>query len=173
MMKMKVIYFQKKIQVITKMSAFTFEEIPLAKELNTQIDAFQQQKIEEQEMRMNDDQRNKIFAIQYNKIVKEAVCKGIQYMKKEGVYNTHIYLPRDSYLGEDGPLFSEVHENKIKWNPKYFTLPFPNKIFSPLFENLFKDIQIELSKKGYYLLKQGDFITLSSRNSNKYLFPDI
>ena len=166
-MKMKVIYFQKKIQVITKMSAFTFEEIPLAKELNAQIDAFQQQKIEEQEMRMNDDQRNKIFAIQYNKIVKEAVCKGIQYMKKEGIYNTYIYLPMDSYLGEDGPLFSEVHENKIKWNPKYFT--FLDKIFSPLFENLFKDFQIELSKKGYYLVEQGIFITLSSRKPKKIL----
>jgi hypothetical protein len=77
----------------------------------------------------------------------------------------------DSYLGEDCPLFSEVHENKIKCNPKYFT--FLDRIFSPLFKNLFKDIQIELSKKGYYLVEQGTFFTLSSRKPKKILFPTI
>ena len=121
-----------------KRSTFTFENIPSAMDLKEQINAFEQQKIEEQE------NKYKMYADQYKKIIKKAACACINDMLNKCKKSAILRLSMDNNLCKDGLTFRQVHHN-INYDTD---MP-----YTPLFENLFKDIQIELFKKGYYLLQ--------------------
>ena len=123
------------------MSTITFENILSAMELKEQINAIKQQKIEEQE------KKYKMYADEYKKIVKNAVCACINDMLNECKFSAILRLSMDNNLCKDGLTFREVHYNINSDTDMPYT---------PLFENLFKDIQIELFKKGYYLLQDYD-----------------
>ena len=123
------------------MSALTFENIPSAMELKEQINAIEQQKIEKKR------KEYEMYADQYKKIVKKAVCDGISNMLFECTFSTIIELPMNSIFCKNSLTFIQAHYNMI---------PSMYGCLSYLFENLFKDIQIELFKKGYYLLQYHD-----------------
>ena len=145
------------------MSALTFENIPSAMELKEKINTLKQQKIEEQQRIEEREKKYKMYANQYKKIVKKAVCDGINNMLLEHTFSTIIELPMDSFFCEDSVTFSEIHYNMIFSIYGYF---------SYLSGNLFEDIQIELFKKGYYLLQNHDdydyYFTLSIGKPDGY-----
>ena len=79
--------------------------------------------------------------------VKKAVYDGINYMLNGRLFSITIKLTMNSNLYKNSLTFRQVHYN-INSDT--------NMPYSPLFENLFKDIQIELFKKGYYLIQNYD-----------------
>ena len=140
------------------MSAFDLKTIPSATELRKEIMQLKQKKIEEEaEKQREKEEAFKKMAGAYKKSMNDGILKALKKMRENLSTQEAVNL-KD--LKHCEYTLMEVHNNK--WvNYDVHGVLYENDIpcieyLSPIFENLFKDIQNELFQKGYYLLQKGE-----------------
>ena len=147
------------------MSTFDWKTIPSATELREEIMQSKQKKIEEEaEKQRKKDETFKEIAGAYINSMKNAFYEALNTMRKE--YSTlAIFYPLDlrHYMPDCKLTFIEVHHNK--YDDEYYE---DEECISPIFKNLFKDIQKELFQKGYYLLQSDKNFILSIGKPDGY-----